>query len=510
MDKVVRLTKSFFIAFMVVFIFSGADNPKDVIKVPIPNYSLMWDAPGVRINHKTNVGWFKEDNYFDRERIWAYSTTQDYQCSAECTLILPCPGNYKFLGQLPDSEARLAEVEITMSNGKKIKLVQGESEEYLDILLRPYLADGNETFFIETPQIHIKITNRIDKNINVKKVVFDSIRIINEEALKVREEKENPVHRVRTKDELLKKWEELKPVFKSKETPYLEFPSGKPPYVAGKLKPEYLKDAINYLNFIRYLVGFPDDLTLNEEYNKFAQHGALLNSCHGELNHFPNPAKGMSSEFYQTAKTGTSMSNLAMGTRSLNDSTDLYMEDIAVNTLGHRNWIMHPRLKEVGFGFVASEGYNFSSLFVIGEQKIDGIDYNYLCWPPAGFFPKRLMTSSTLFTWSVTLNYNKYILTKTNLHLLRVEITKESKNNESERWEINPLTNEDPALHGAYLSTSVSNFELGGGYGNMIAFRPDYIGAFDTSDVFKVKIKGVYTNEKKPAIIEYEFELIDL
>jgi len=99
----------------------------------------------------------------------------------------------------------------------------------------------------------------------------------------------------------------------SKTVEYDVQPSSSYPYVAGKVKDQYLQEALDGLNFIRYLVGLPDDIYLDQTYIDYTQHGAVLLAAIDELTHGPYKPDDMSNEFYDIAYKGPSQSNCGKG-----------------------------------------------------------------------------------------------------------------------------------------------------------------------------------------------------
>ena len=48
------------------------------------------------------------------------------------------------------------------------------------------------------------------------------------------------------------------------------------PYYAGKVRSEVLESALEELNYVRWLMGLPDDVALDDEYTEKAQHAAVF------------------------------------------------------------------------------------------------------------------------------------------------------------------------------------------------------------------------------------------
>jgi hypothetical protein len=82
-------------------------------------------------------------------------------------------------------------------------------------------------------------------------------------------------------------------------------------------------DSVNLLNSYRAIVGIEFDVKLKDDYCELAQAGAELCNTIGRLDHTPkNP--GLKEEVYKKGYTGTSRSNLSMG--SAMQSTELATE----------------------------------------------------------------------------------------------------------------------------------------------------------------------------------------
>jgi len=125
------------------------------------------------------------------------------------------------------------------------------------------------------------------------------------------------------------------------------------------------------------------DMELDDKKNWHCTAAAKLLNIIGRLDHTPkNP--GMPEDEYKTAYTGTSSSNLAMGS-SLPGSIDSYMDDSDpsnIDRVGHRRWCLNPKMKETGFGI---EG-RFSAMWSFDESGSAG-KWDHVCYPAPGFYP---------------------------------------------------------------------------------------------------------------------------
>lgn len=74
--------------------------------------------------------------------------------------------------------------------------------------------------------------------------------------------------------------------------------------------------------------------------------------------------------------------------------------------VGHRQWMLNPKLLYTGFGYARNaEGYDFAVTQITDKSAADA-DYSFISWPAQGEFPNNIITSGT--PWSVTLNPQKF------------------------------------------------------------------------------------------------------
>ena len=162
--------------------------------------------------------------------------------------------------------------------------------------------------------------------------------------------------------------------------------------------------ALCVLKAYRFLCEVPwSDLELDPHMSAHAAATASLCKRLGRLDHTPaNP--GMPELDYKFAFTGTSSSNLSVGT-NLPGSVDSYMDDSDpsnIERVGHRRWCLNPALKKTGFG---KDGA-FSAMWSFDESRTRVPDFEYVCYPPRGFTPVRYFGPGHAF--SVHLNPNKF------------------------------------------------------------------------------------------------------
>ena len=205
------------------------------------------------------------------------------------------------------------------------------------------------------------------------------------------------------------------------ETRFDAEPSVTSPYALGELSPSFLDSGLTYFNYIRYLAGLPA-VELSEEKNTAAQYGAVVMAANNELAHFPTQPEDMDDAFYQAGYAATSTSNLSMrGTSSAgNLQLDVLQSAIAgqmsdsgsnnLSTLGHRRWLLSPRLLYTGFGCADAEfDGTFYRTYVdvpVFDRSGSAVDYDFVAWPASGYMPVQEFAIGD--PWSVSLNPTKY------------------------------------------------------------------------------------------------------
>ena len=265
------------------------------------------------------------------------------------------------------------------------------------------------------------------------------------------------------------------------------------PYYAGKLKASLLNEALAELNRIREIIGVSHNITLNDNYTNKAQHGAVLLDVIDTMTHTPGKPSDMDKSFYDLGYDATSHGNLSAGWNSAGVGMDLIkslhgcMDDSDsgnISALGHRRWLMNPRLKQVGFGLSveSGSGWDYAVTYVIeevadySETKKWPITNEFISWPssnnatPVEYFND----SRNEVAWSITPNPEIFgtLTTPT------VKITRLS---DGKTWTLSYSTSD------GYFNVNNETY----GWDPCIIFRPDGIDSYNDGDKYRVEVTGL-------------------
>ena len=254
--------------------------------------------------------------------------------------------------------------------------------------------------------------------------------------------------------------------------------------VAGKLNASTVENALNSLNFVRYVAGIPADVENSEKFEELSQTGVAVLMQRGkevgkeELTHTPQKPAGVSEEFYQRGYIGTGSSNLALGYRSLvNAVISGWMDDGTTENIagvGHRRWCLNPYMKETGFGHAG----DYTAMYTKPENdQASTSGYTFIPWP-GQYMPVEYFEGP----WSVCLNRLVYNSKMT--ENISVTMTYQGKEY--------VLSESNKDIGGKYFSFSPTET----GLGPAVIFKPDI--EFHAGDKVDVKITGLkdaYGNE---------------
>ncbi len=284
-------------------------------------------------------------------------------------------------------------------------------------------------------------------------------------------------------------------------------PSVTAPYAKGKLTPELLDNGLTYLNFIRYVAGLPD-VTLDEELNETAQHGATLLAANNILTHYPSKPADMEDAFYQRGYEATTSSNiswcLGYSNVKLDFSINGCMNDLGSSNalqMGHRRWLLNPPLGKVGFGYAENSDGGVYMDTVVFDKSGAAVDYDFIAWPSSGNFPAEAI--STKASWSVTLNKHKYqIPTKDEL---TITVTRES---DQRTWTFDETVSSEAGSGRGETQYWLVNT---GGYGsdrNAIIFGLGNTTEYEYgNDTYEVAITGLRSASGNEVEIQYDVDI---
>lgn len=299
-------------------------------------------------------------------------------------------------------------------------------------------------------------------------------------------------------NELRTLWQHLQPVY---EGPLADVePSITPPYHPGTLRSEALLDALNVTNFIREIASLPS-VSLNDTFNERAQAASLVNAVNQKLTHYPAQPTGMDEGLFNLGYKGASSSNLGFGYGDIIQSIQYgYMEDgdsSNIHAVGHRLWILSPKLQKVGFGYVSPmNGRPMTAMHVIDDEMYynPSVDYDFISWPAETAMPTAFFTSE--FPWSISLNPEKYNYEK--IDDIKVTLT---RINDNKTW------NFDSDQADGFFTISLSNY---GYLPFTIIFRPYDKPVYNENDVYHVKVEGIYDWDGNKESIEFQTQFFDL
>ena len=287
-------------------------------------------------------------------------------------------------------------------------------------------------------------------------------------------------------------------------SPYAEQPAVSAPYAPGALTDEALSDALDYLNFIRWLADL-EPVRASEIYNYQCQRGAVLLSALDYVDHnAPNPGD-MDKNFYDSAHLATSSGNIArfnwMRDSIIREGIAYFVRDDGEQNLplmGHRRWALNPVMGATGFGLAnAKSGMSYVVMYAHDLGNPDA-QWDCVRWPAAGAFPAELMHDH--LAWSVVLNPEKY-----RLEASQVEVTL-SEENLGLSFGFRPA-------EGAGDGFCAINMEAYGA-GGCIIFRPDFSGVdftdYQQNQRWRVHIGGLVTAEGGTVSMDYAVEMVSL
>jgi hypothetical protein len=152
----------------------------------------------------------------------------------------------------------------------------------------------------------------------------------------------------------------------------------------GGTSTAYRDATLTAINWARGQAGLTAVPGLNATYSSYAQRAALIMQANRSLSHNPPSSWRCWSS---AGASGAGHSNIALGAAGAM-SVGLYLADPGSNNtlVGHRRWLLFPRLGRIGIGNTASA----NAIYVLGvplAARPAGTP-SYVTWPAAGYFPR--------------------------------------------------------------------------------------------------------------------------
>jgi len=246
-------------------------------------------------------------------------------------------------------------------------------------------------------------------------------------------------------------------------------------YSAGKLSDETLDSAVKMLNCVRYIAGISYNVKVTDSYNSLAQTATLVNYVNNRLSHYPAKPADMDESLYELGVEGASSSNIAWTSWkgcSMNWTiVDSWMEDgddYNIDRVGHRRWLINPKMKYTGFGAVSENRGTYSAVYAFDTKNSKAAEYG-VAWP-AQNMPVEYFGAG--FPWSVSMG------STVDISSVKVKLTRESDN---KTW------NFSSSEADGYFNVNNDGY----GQKGCIIFRPDTDEDYEAGDVYNVSITGL-------------------
>lgn len=143
------------------------------------------------------------------------------------------------------------------------------------------------------------------------------------------------------------------------------------------------------------MAGVPATVTLNAEYNRKAQAGALMIASNRQLNHTPPPSW---MNYSAEGAEALSHSNICFSQQSDIGCVTGYVADPGSNNpaAGHRRWILYPQTRQTGVGDIP-DGTSMHWSVLWAHDILNMFDSRpptrdeFVAWPPRGFVPWQVV-----------------------------------------------------------------------------------------------------------------------
>ncbi|MDO4439154.1 MAG: Ig-like domain-containing protein [Eubacteriales bacterium] len=239
----------------------------------------------------------------------------------------------------------------------------------------------------------------------------------------------------------------------------------------GKLSEASVNNALNSLNFLRYIAGIPADVYSSDAYEEMAMAGTTLLTKENKLTHTPNKPASVSDSFYELAYAGTSSSNIAMGYNNLAEAiVEGWIDDSDpsnIDLVGHRRWLLNPAMGAIGFGNTGS----FTAMYSFDNSNA-GSNPDMVLWPALNA-PVEYFTD----TWSISFDDSLGLIN--DISSVTIKLKSEQTGQEY------TITGNDRFKSGKYMNIDTGSY----GMGPALIFTPDV--RFKAGDNVTVSITGL-------------------
>ena len=180
----------------------------------------------------------------------------------------------------------------------------------------------------------------------------------------------------------------------SKPDPDIGWTGNRASCQAGTTNPAYRSAIIDRVNWFRSIAGVPANITENATYSAKAQQAALMMSVSDRLSHSPDSSFDC---YTAIGSEAAGKSNLYLGRTGPHAITGYMFDPGSGNvSVGHRNWILHPSVRQFGTGDTPGPGRQATNtLWVIdnafASQPVMRESDGFVAWPARGYVPGDLV-----------------------------------------------------------------------------------------------------------------------
>lgn len=300
--------------------------------------------------------------------------------------------------------------------------------------------------------------------------------------------------------DIKQRWQQLKPAHSGEEMKVKA--SMKAPYSLGEVEAQAIIDGLNMTNFTRYLSYLPDNIRINESFNKEAQAASVVNAANQMMTHYPSIPAGMTESFFNLGAQGAVSSNIGIGYGSIASSIKIgYMPDFSNSnrvSIGHRRWVLSPKLQEVGLGYandITGRGHTAMKVIAPNMWGNPTTHYDYIAWPSEKAFPTDFFKG--YHPWSVSLNEKVYDASRTSELIVKL-----TRANNGETWIFSENNHAD-----GFFNVDLQNY----GYTPYtIIFEPDRLEEILPKERYEVEVQNIYKLTGEKVTLTFETTFFDL